>query len=67
MNFKELRKRHGITQAKLANITNIPLDTIRSWEQGRRTPPGYVSDYIREKLEVYEEQTKEKEEEKAKL
>lgn len=62
MKIKELRKKQGITQAELASITNIPLDTIRSWEQGRRTPPGYVADYIRVKLEGYEEHTKKKEE-----
>lgn len=63
MDFKELRKKYGVTQVKLAGITKIPLDTIRSWEQGRRTPPGYVSDYIREKLEAYGKQMNEKKEE----
>lgn len=64
MNIKELRKKYGLTQAKLASITNVPLDTIRSWEQGRRTPPGYVSDYLLEKLKVYEEQEEKEQEEK---
>ena len=65
MKIKELRTKHGITQSKLASITNIPLDTIRSWEQGRRKAPVYVYDYIKERLEAYNEKTNEKEEENA--
>lgn len=56
MEIKELRKKLGITQVKLSSLTNIPLDTIRSWEQGRRNPPSYVSEYVREIIEKYKQE-----------
>lgn len=38
MNVKELREKHGLTQAELAEKTNIPRDRIAKWEQGKGSP-----------------------------
>lgn len=45
----ELREGMGLSQEKFAAYFNIPVSTIRSWEQGQRRPPDYVlemMDYI---------------------
>lgn len=36
--IKEKRKERGWTQQDLAEQTSLSLDTIKSWESGRRTP-----------------------------
>lgn len=36
--LKEKRKERGWTQKDLAEQTNLSLDTIKSWESGRRSP-----------------------------
>lgn len=53
MDIKQIRLKAEISQKKLSQITNIPLSTIRSWEQGFRTPPPYMSELIECKLEAY--------------
>ena len=35
-----LRKVAGMTQAQLAAAADLPLTTLRNWEQGRRRPDG---------------------------
>lgn len=39
MNFKEnlktLRTKKGYTQKELAKLLNVPLSTLRNWEQGK--------------------------------
>lgn len=39
MNFKEnlklLRTKKNLTQPQLAKLLNIPLSTLRNWEQGK--------------------------------
>jgi putative transcriptional regulator len=37
---KRVRKRLGLTQAEFSHRLDIPLDTIRNWEQGKRSPTG---------------------------
>jgi putative transcriptional regulator len=37
---KRVRRRLGLTQAVFSHRLNIPLDTIRNWEQGKRRPTG---------------------------
>jgi len=49
--FLYLRKIYGFTQADFSNHLGIPIQTIRSWEQGLRTPPDYVYGLIRKVLE----------------
>ena len=36
--FKEARQRRGMTQRQVAEVTSIPLGTIRRWEQGVNEP-----------------------------
>jgi putative transcriptional regulator len=35
-----VRKRLGLTQLEFAQRIDVPLDTIRNWEQGKRSPAG---------------------------
>ena len=37
---RELRLRNQLTQEQFAARLGVPLDTIRNWEQGKRTPRG---------------------------
>ena len=40
--IKELRKKHGLTQKELSDMTGMPKRTIESWEGGVRKCPEYV-------------------------
>lgn len=42
MSIKELRLQTGLSQSKFANMFEIPVATLKDWEQERRNPPGYV-------------------------
>ena len=37
---RRVRERLGLTQQALAARIEVPLDTIRNWEQGKRSPTG---------------------------
>jgi putative transcriptional regulator len=37
---KRVRRRLGLTQAEFSHRLDIPPDTIRNWEQGKRRPTG---------------------------
>ena len=37
---RRVRKRLGFSQAEFADRINVSLDTIRNWEQGKRSPTG---------------------------
>ncbi len=37
---RRVRKRLGLTQRELARRIDVSLDTIRSWEQGKKAPTG---------------------------
>jgi putative transcriptional regulator len=37
---RRVRKRLGLSQVEFAERIDVPLDTIRNWEQGRRFPTG---------------------------
>lgn len=50
--FRSLRRRAGLTQKELADITEIPKRTIEDWERGFRLPPAYVQKLVVEKLET---------------
>lgn len=50
MKIKEARKAAGLTQGELAELLEVPLDTIKSWDCGRRYPPKWVENLILEKL-----------------
>lgn len=40
--LKEARISAGLTQAKMAELLDIPKRTIEDWEREVRTPPAYV-------------------------
>lgn len=37
---RRVRKRLGLSQAALAQRIDVPVETIRNWEQGKRCPTG---------------------------
>jgi len=37
---RRVRKRLGLSQADFSAQINVPLETIRNWEQGTRSPTG---------------------------
>lgn len=37
---RRVRKRLGLTQAEFSERIDVSLDTIRNWEQGKRSPTG---------------------------
>lgn len=52
MNVKELRLQTGLSQIKFANLFEIPVATLKDWEQGRRVPPQYVVSLMKKYLEL---------------
>lgn len=42
MTIKEIRALTGLSQQKFSFATQIPLNSLRAWETGYRTPPDYV-------------------------
>jgi DNA-binding transcriptional regulator YiaG len=44
--IQELRKQSGMSQKQFADYLEIPVATIRNWEQGRRVPPDYIINLI---------------------
>lgn len=42
MSIKELRLQTGLSQSKFAGMFDVPVATLKDWEQERRNPPGYV-------------------------
>lgn len=37
---KRVRERLGLTQQEFSSRIEVPLETIRNWEQGKRSPTG---------------------------
>lgn len=44
---RRVRRRLGLTQSEFSLRLNIPLETIRNWEQGKRTPTGTARTLLR--------------------
>ena len=40
--LKAARKRHGLSQVRLASLSGIPRRTIENWKSGARECPDYV-------------------------
>ena len=40
MKIKEIRRASGLSQSKFADLISVSVDTLRNWEQGRRSPTG---------------------------
>lgn len=51
MEIKEIRMKTGMSQTEFAKHLDIPVSTIRNWEQGIRKPPIYVLSLIKKVLE----------------
>ena len=49
--FKELRKMTFLSQQKFGDKYGIPLRTIQDWEGEERTPPNYVYELLKFKVE----------------
>lgn len=50
MVIKEARIAAGLTQEQLSKLLEIPIDTVKSWESGRRKPPAWAKKLLLEKL-----------------
>ena len=50
MTIKEARKEVGLTQVQISKKTGIPLDTLKKWEVGNRTPPEWCKRLVIEKI-----------------
>lgn len=51
MGVRELRLQTGLSQSKFANMFDVPVATLKDWEQERRNPPAYVVNMMRTILE----------------
>lgn len=49
--IKDLRLQSGLSQRTFAEYFNIPVRTLQDWESEKRTPPTYVIELIKYKLE----------------
>ena len=49
--IKALRQQKGMTQKAFAEFLGIPLRTIEQWEGNKRTPPEYLVNLIRFRIE----------------
>lgn len=54
---KKVRVKYGFTQQAMSEILNVQIGTLRSWEQGKASPPVYyqylLSKYIVELMEEH--------------
>lgn len=46
MKIKEIRQASGLSQSKFAELISVNVDTLRNWEQGRRSPTGQPKRYF---------------------
>ncbi len=54
--IKECRQSAGLTQEEFSKLFEIPLDTVKNWDSGRRKPPEWAEKLIIEKLEQMKEE-----------
>ncbi|EMB9687438.1 helix-turn-helix domain-containing protein [Salmonella enterica] len=47
MKVKEIRQASGLSQSKFAELISVNVDTLRNWEQGRRSPTGPAKALLR--------------------
>lgn len=50
MTIKEIRGISGLSQPQFSQKYNIPLPTLRHWEQGQRECPQYVLELLEFKV-----------------
>ena len=51
MEVRELRLQTGLSQSKFAKMFDVPVSTLKDWEQERRNPPAYVINMMRTMLQ----------------
>ena len=44
---RRVRQRLGLTQQELSQSIDVSLETIRNWEQGKRSPTGVAKALLR--------------------
>jgi len=44
---RELRLQTGLSQSKFAKMFDVPVATLKDWEQERRNPPAYIINMMR--------------------
>ncbi len=44
---RRVRKRLGLSQAEFSERIDVPLETIRNWEQGKRCPTGAAKSLLK--------------------
>lgn len=44
---KRVRRRLGLSQAQFSERINVPIETIRNWEQGKRSPTGAAKSLLK--------------------
>lgn len=54
--IKELRASTNLSQTEFAKLFNIPVSTLRKWEQNESTPPAYVLSFIEKSLPCFKEE-----------
>jgi DNA-binding transcriptional regulator YiaG len=52
--LRELRRSIDVSQEEFARMLDVALETLRTWDSGRRTPPSYI--YIRARAAMAEHQ-----------
>lgn len=50
MTIRDVRKLTNLSQPQFCDRYNIPLPTLRKWEQGKREPPDYVVELLEFKV-----------------
>lgn len=45
--IKEIRQASGLSQTGFADLISVSVDTLRNWEQGRRSPTGPAKALLR--------------------
>jgi DNA-binding transcriptional regulator YiaG len=53
--IKELRQKHGVSQARLSRLLGVDDKTVNRWEKGHCQPPPYAEIAIRCLLEHKQE------------
>jgi len=56
MTLKEKRLAMGLTQVQFAELLDIPVRSIKSWDCGDRKPPDWVERLIFYKIEQIEKE-----------
>jgi DNA-binding transcriptional regulator YiaG len=47
LRIKEIRQSSGLSQTRFADLISVSVDTLRNWEQGRRSPTGPAKALLR--------------------